>query len=74
MNKLNLKYGLVALVGLGLSANVSAADLTCADIEFLPAAFAAYEFADKACLDVVDRHGGLSERHRGRRWLRSARR
>ena len=58
MNKMNLKYGLVALVGLGLSANVSASDLTCNDIEFTPAAFAAYEYADKACLDVVDRDGG----------------
>ena len=58
MNKMNLKYGLVALVGLGLSANVSAADLTCNDIEFTPEAFAAYQYADKACLDVVDRDGG----------------
>jgi len=58
MNKMNLKYGLVALVGLGLSANVSAADLTCNDIEFTPEAFSAYQYADKACLDVVDRDGG----------------
>jgi hypothetical protein len=58
MNKMNLKYGLVALVGLGLSANVSATDLTCNDVEFTPEAFAAYEFADKACLDMVDREGG----------------
>lgn len=58
MNKMNLKYGLVALVGLGLSANVSATDLTCNDIEFSPEAFAAYEFADKACLEMVDRDGG----------------
>jgi len=58
MNKMNLKYGLVTLLGLGLSANVSASDLTCNDIEFTPEAFAAYEFADKACLDVVDRDEG----------------
>lgn len=58
MNKMNLKYGLVALVGLGLSANVSATDLTCNDIEFSPEAFAAYEFADQACLEMVDREGG----------------
>jgi hypothetical protein len=58
MRKLNLKYGLIALAGLGLSANVSATDLTCNDIEFTPAAFAAYEFADKACLEMVDRDGG----------------
>jgi len=58
MNKVNLKYGLVALLGLGLSANVSATDLTCNDIEFTPEAFAAYEFADKACLEMVDRDGG----------------
>ena len=58
MNKMNLKYGLVALVGLGLSANVSATDLTCSDIEFSPEAFASYQYVDKACLDVVDRDGG----------------
>jgi hypothetical protein len=58
MNKMNLKYGLVALLGLGLSANVSAADLTCNDIEFTPEAFATYEKIDQACLDVVDRDGG----------------
>jgi len=58
MNKLNLKYGLVALAGLGLSANVGAADFTCSDVTFLPAAFEAYEFADKACLEIVDREGG----------------
>ncbi len=58
MNKMNLKYGLVALAGLGLSANVSATDLTCNDIEFSPEAFASYEYADKACLEMVDRDGG----------------
>lgn len=57
MNKLNLKYGLIALAGLGLSANVSAANLACDDIEFTPEAFAAYEFVDKACLEMVDRDG-----------------
>lgn len=57
MNRLNLKYGLIAIAALGLSANVSATDLTCADIEFTPAAFEAYEFADDACLDMVDRDG-----------------
>jgi len=59
MNKMNLKYGLVALAGLGLSANVSATDLTCSDITFSPEAFAAYEFIDQACLDMVDRNGGV---------------
>ena len=39
MNKLNLKYGLVALMGLGISANVSAVDYTCADITFTPEGF-----------------------------------
>jgi len=57
MSKLNLKYGLVALAGLGLSANVSATDLTCNDITFTPDAYAAYEFIDKACLEMVDRNG-----------------
>jgi len=58
MNKVNLKYGLIALAGLGLSANVSAQDLTCSDITFSPEAYAAYEFVDKACLEMVDRDGG----------------
>jgi hypothetical protein len=58
MNRMNLKYGLVALAGLGISANVSATDLTCSDITFTPEAYAAYEFVDKACLEMVDRDGG----------------
>lgn len=52
----NLKYVLIALAGLGVSANASAA-LTCDDIVFSPEAFAAYEFVDKACLELVDRDG-----------------
>ena len=52
----NLKYGLIALAGLGVSANASAA-LTCDDVVFSPEAFAAYEFVDKACLEMVDRNG-----------------
>ena len=58
MNKVNLKYGLIALAGLGISANASAADLTCSDLTFTPAAYAAYEFIDKACLEVVTRDDG----------------
>jgi len=58
MNKMNLKYGLIALAGLGLSANVSATDLTCGDITFSPEAYAAYEFVDQACLEMVDRDDG----------------
>ena len=50
MNKMNLKYGLIALAGLGISANVSAADLACSDITFTHEAFAAYQQADTACL------------------------
>jgi hypothetical protein len=57
MNKVNLKYGLIALVGIGFSANVSATDLTCSDITFSPEAFDAYEFIDKACIEMVDREG-----------------
>ncbi|MDH3902013.1 MAG: hypothetical protein OEU84_01210 [Xanthomonadales bacterium] len=52
----NLKYGLIAIAGLGISANASAA-LTCEDIVFSPEAFEAYEFVDKACLEMVDRNG-----------------
>jgi hypothetical protein len=58
MNKVNLKYGLIALAGMGISANASATDLTCSDITFTPEAYASYEFADKACLEMVDRDGG----------------
>ena len=56
MNKVTLKYGLIALAGMGISANVSA--LECTDITFTPEAYAAYEFIDKACLEIVDRDGG----------------
>ncbi len=59
MNKVNLKYGLIALAGLGISANVSATDLTCSDLTFTPDAYAAYAEIDKACLEVVDRDGGI---------------
>jgi len=58
MNRSNLKYSLIALAGLGFSMNASAADLTCSDITFTPEAFEAYEFIDKACLEVVERNGG----------------
>ena len=58
MNKVNLKYGLIVLAGIGISANVSATDLTCSDLTFTPEAFAAYAEMDKACLEVVDRDGG----------------
>jgi hypothetical protein len=57
MNKVNLKYGFVAIAALGLSANVSATDLTCSDVVFTPEAFEAYEFVDKVCLEMVDRGG-----------------
>ena len=59
MSKTNLKYGLVAIAAMGLSANVSATDLTCNDITFSPEAFAAYEYIDKACLDMVERNGAV---------------
>ena len=59
MIKVNLKYGLIALAGMGLSANVSAQDLTCADLTFSADAFAAYESVEQACLEVVDRDGQL---------------
>jgi hypothetical protein len=58
MNKVNLKYSLIALAGLGISANANAADLTCSDITFTPEAFASYEFIDKACLEIVTRDDG----------------
>ena len=59
MNKMNLKYGLIALAGLGISANASATDLTCSDITFTPEAFALYEFIDKACTEMVERDNGV---------------
>ncbi len=57
MKKMNLKYGLIALAGLGISANASATDLTCSDITFNAEAYAAYASIDKACLEMVDRGG-----------------
>ena len=58
MKNVNLKYGLIALASLGISANVSAQEITCSDLTFTPEAFEAYEFVDQACLDVVERDGG----------------
>jgi hypothetical protein len=58
MKKANLKYCLLALAGLGISANANA--LTCSDITFTPEAFAAYEFIDKACLEMVERDNGVT--------------
>jgi hypothetical protein len=57
MSKNHLKLGLIALAGMGISANVSAQDLTCGDLTFTPEAYAAYEFVDQACLEMVDRDG-----------------
>lgn len=59
MKKLNLKYGLIAVVAMGFSANVSAQDLTCDDITFNPQAFTNYAFVDQACQEVVERNGSL---------------
>ena len=67
MNKTTLKYGLVALAGFGLSANVNAADYTCDDITFTPAAYAAYQYIDKACLEIVDRDGGTFAKFTGKK-------
>ena len=53
----NLKYGLIAIAGLGITANANAA-LTCDDIVFSPEAFAAYELIDQACLEMVTRDNG----------------
>ena len=53
----NLKYGLIAIAGLGITANANAA-LTCDDIVFSPDAFAAYELIDQACLEMVTRDNG----------------
>jgi hypothetical protein len=53
----NLKYGLIALAGLGITANANA-ELTCDDIVFSPEAFAAYELIDQACLEMVTRDDG----------------
>ena len=53
----NLKYGLIAIAGLGITANANAA-LTCDDVVFSPEAFAAYALIDQACLEMVTRDNG----------------
>lgn len=55
----NLKYGLIALAGLGFSVNANA-ELGCGDIVFSPEAFTAYEFIDKACIEMVERDDGIT--------------
>ena len=57
MKRINLKAVLAALMGLGLTVNANAEDATCSNITFTPEGFAAYEFIDKACLEMVDRDG-----------------
>lgn len=59
MKILNLKYGLVALLAMGISANVNAQDIECDGITFNAQGFDAYEFMDQACQAVVDRDGVL---------------
>jgi len=54
----NLKYGLIALAGLGLSVNANA-EIGCDDIVFSPQAFAAYDLIDQACLEMVERNGQM---------------
>ena len=53
----NLKYGLIAIAGLGITANANA-ELGCDDVVFSPEAFAAYALIDKACLEMVTRDDG----------------
>lgn len=53
----NLKYGLIAIAGLGITANANA-ELGCDDIVFSPEAFDAYELIDQACLEMVERDNG----------------
>ena len=57
MKLANLKYGLIALAGMGITANANA-ELSCDDIVFSPEAFAAYELIDQACLEMVTRDNG----------------
>lgn len=59
MKKTNLKYGFIAVVAMGFSANVSAQDLTCDDITFNADAFTNYAAVDEACQEVVTRNGKL---------------
>jgi hypothetical protein len=59
MKKINLKYGLIALLAMGFSINVNAQDITCDGIEFNAQGFDAYEFIDQACQAVVIRDGAL---------------
>lgn len=59
MKKLNLKYGLIALLALGISANVNAQEIECDGITFNAEGFDAYEFIDQACQAVVTRDGSM---------------
>jgi len=57
MKLANLKYGLIALAGMGITANANA-ELSCDDIVFSPEAFEAYALIDQACLEIVTRDNG----------------
>jgi hypothetical protein len=59
MKKMNLKYGLIAVVAMGFSANVNAQEVTCDDITFNAQAFTRYASVDQACQEVVERNGAM---------------
>lgn len=59
MKKMNMKYGLIALVALGFSVNVNAQDVSCDDITFRAEVISDYEFIDQACQEVVEINGTL---------------
>lgn len=55
MKNLNLKLGLAALLGLGISVNASAQ--SCSDLTWSAEAYEAYDQVDAACIEVVDKDG-----------------
>ena len=65
MKKMNLKYGLIAVVALGISANVNAQDVNCDGVTFNANAFDNYEFVDQACQQIVERNGAMYAQLKG---------
>ncbi len=57
MNKLNLRIGLAAVLGLGICMNANAQ--SCSDLTWSAEAYEAYDQIDAACIEMVDRGGQM---------------
>ena len=57
MKNLNLKIGLAAILGVGISMNANAQ--SCSDLTFTAEAYEAYDQIDAACIEVMEKNGAM---------------